>query len=142
MNLLDLARSALANIAGREAFPDVARYRWRVTLPGGSPFEVCALPELTRAEMAALYPGTTLEPLPDALDEPANPAELATAANDSRAADQGDDRRSCTDCANLAKRKQRCLAAWRGKAPEGAGRDYRPSLDLPRRCERYRPKQA
>ena len=65
--------------------------------------------------------------------------ELAV-ANNTRVTDHSDDRRHCTDCGNLTKREQRCLAAWRGDL-EGAGRDYRPSLDLPRRCERYGPKQ-
>jgi hypothetical protein len=46
-----------------------------------------------------------------------------------------DDRRHCSECANLA--ASRCLAAWRGEIE--ASRHYRPLDDLPRRCEGYRP---
>ena len=53
-----------------------------------------------------------------------------------------DDRRPCTDCANLTARDKRCLAAWRGERPGNAPRDYRPTIDLPRRCECYAPKPA
>ena len=53
-----------------------------------------------------------------------------------------DDRRPCTDCANLTAREHRCLAAWRGNRPGNAGRDYHPVIDLPRRCECYAPKSG
>jgi len=46
-----------------------------------------------------------------------------------------DDRRTCSQCANLAGR--RCLAAWRGEIV--ASRSYEPVRDLPRRCEGYAP---
>jgi hypothetical protein len=39
-------------------------YRWCVTPRDGTPFEVCCLPEMTAAEMQALYPTATVEPLP------------------------------------------------------------------------------
>jgi len=39
-----------------------------VTLPDGTPFEVCCLPETTAAEMAMLYRGATILPLRDAPD--------------------------------------------------------------------------
>jgi hypothetical protein len=46
-----------------------------------------------------------------------------------------DDRRTCNQCANLA--RLRCLAAWRGEIV--ANRDYAPIRDIPRRCEGYMP---
>lgn len=46
-----------------------------------------------------------------------------------------DQRRTCDQCANLARR--RCLAAWRGEIV--ASRDYEPVRDIPRRCEGYAP---
>jgi len=65
MNLLDLARSALAQ---RNA-DNAPHYRWRVVMADGQRKEICALPELTRDELRELYPGTTLEPLPDSPSE-------------------------------------------------------------------------
>lgn len=47
-----------------------------------------------------------------------------------------DDRRHCSQCANLS--AGRCLAAWRGEIK--AAKLYRPLDDLPRRCEGYIPK--
>ncbi len=47
-----------------------------------------------------------------------------------------DDRRTCTQCANLTGRG-RCLAARRGEIV--ASRNYEPIRDLPRRCEGYMP---
>jgi hypothetical protein len=52
-------------------------------------------------------------------------------------ADAWDDRRTCTQCANLAK-SGRCLAAARGELVATA-RDYRPPPDRLHRCERYAP---
>ncbi len=52
MNLLDLARSALAP----------ARC-WQVRYPGLEPMEVIFCPEATRAEVAALYPGAVIVPI-------------------------------------------------------------------------------
>ena len=60
MNLLDLARSALAQ---RNA-DNAPHYRWRVTLPDGSALEVCCLPEMTTGELARCYPCARLMPLP------------------------------------------------------------------------------
>jgi hypothetical protein len=47
-----------------------------------------------------------------------------------------DDRRTCTQCANLTGRGL-CLAARRGEIV--ASRSYEPIRDLPRRCEGYMP---
>jgi hypothetical protein len=51
-----------------------------------------------------------------------------------------EERRYCTDCANLTTRDHRCLAAWRGERPGNAPRDYHPVVDLLRCCESYTPK--
>jgi hypothetical protein len=48
-----------------------------------------------------------------------------------------DDRRHCTECANLS-HGGRCLSAWRGEIL--AGSHYKPIDDLPRRCTSYAPK--
>jgi hypothetical protein len=48
-----------------------------------------------------------------------------------------DDKRRCTDCANLAA-SGLCLAARRGDI--AASREYHPVPTLPRRCEGYAPK--
>lgn len=47
-----------------------------------------------------------------------------------------DDRRTCTQCANLTARGL-CLAARRGEIV--ASRSYEPVRDIPRRCEGYAP---
>lgn len=87
-------------------------YWWSVSLPGGSSFDFCSVPELTRVEVEALYAGATVT-------IPAQPT---------------DDRRTCKQCANLA-RDRRCLAADRGeKLGFGHGRNYHPTIDLPLRC--------
>ena len=70
LNLLDLARSALADasetVANLEgALPLGAHYRWRVIGSRCGVYEVCFLPEATHAEVSALYPGAAVSPLPD-----------------------------------------------------------------------------
>jgi len=45
------------------------RYRWRIVLPDGRALESCFLPEATRAEVAAEFPGAAVTPLPDSTDE-------------------------------------------------------------------------
>src|SRR5437764_325214 len=54
------------------------RFRWLVRLRDGSEFEVCCLPETTTAEMAVLYRGATLLPLPDAPDWRVRPMVVET----------------------------------------------------------------
>jgi hypothetical protein len=67
-------------------------------------------------------------------------ALAANAADASRApAEDADDRRRCIACMNLTAGGA-CLAARRGERPGNAPRDYHPVLDVPRRCEHYRPK--
>ncbi len=69
MSLLDLADRALT------AAPAATHYRWRVALPDGRVIEACFLPELTRPQVEARYPGGRAEPLPEG-------AAPALAAND------------------------------------------------------------
>jgi hypothetical protein len=56
--------------------------------------------------------------------------------------DPDDDRRTCTDCANLTPREGRCLAAWRGEGPPTAARDYHPIKNALLRCIAYAPKPS
>jgi hypothetical protein len=49
-----------------------------------------------------------------------------------------DDRHYCHQCANLTASRY-CLAAQRGEIKASKG--YRPSTDLPFRCEGYQPKR-
>jgi hypothetical protein len=67
------------------------------------------------------------------MEEPPKIAEIA-ATNGANI--EGDERRTCEQCSNLAGRG-RCLAAWRGEIV--ANRDYAPIRDFPRRCEGYMP---
>jgi hypothetical protein len=68
------------------------------------------------------------------------PQQRNSAAEEVASVAEQDDRRPCTDCANLTARDMRCLAAWRGERPGNAARDYHPVTDLPRCCECYEPK--
>jgi hypothetical protein len=55
-----------------------------------------------------------------------------------------DDRRLCTDCANLRASNHGgwrcCLAAERGELEDGVKRSYHPTTDIPRRCEAFTPR--
>jgi hypothetical protein len=64
-----------------------------------------------------------------------NGSATATDFQETEASDD-DDRRACTQCANLTGRGL-CLAARRGEIV--ASRSYEPIRDLPRRCEGYMP---
>lgn len=64
-----------------------------------------------------------------------NGSATATGFQESEAV-SADDRRTCTQCANLTGRGL-CLAARRGEIV--ASRSYEPIRDLPRRCEGYMP---
>jgi hypothetical protein len=46
--------------------PAGTRYRWRVILADGAPFEVCCLPEMTADEMRGLYECAIVQPMEDA----------------------------------------------------------------------------
>lgn len=76
MNLLDLARSALAAAPAAPAWrPDVPARRWQIRIAGRDPMEVMITPGATHAEVAAIYPGARIEPLPDRLRRKATAAE-------------------------------------------------------------------
>jgi len=51
-----------------------AARRWRVCFPTRDPLEVTFAPEATRAQVADLYPGARLEPMPET-SRTATPAE-------------------------------------------------------------------
>jgi hypothetical protein len=55
----------VATVAVASRANDEACYRWRVIGSRCGVYEVCCLPELTAAEVRELYPGATVEPLPD-----------------------------------------------------------------------------
>lgn len=82
MNLLDLARSALADRTAE----DRPRYRWRVSYPDGRSVELCALPEISRREVEVRYPGASIEALPDGLRKPAAAPKPTEADADRRRA--------------------------------------------------------
>jgi len=66
--LLDRASVALAEFerTAPTAFPvTAAARRWQVSYPGIDPMEVIFAPEATHAEVAALYPGARVEPMPE-----------------------------------------------------------------------------
>ena len=64
-------------LAELAAANDEASHRWRVTTPAGASVEVWITPEATADDVRAIYPGATLEPLPDAPKRQATPAEAA-----------------------------------------------------------------
>jgi hypothetical protein len=45
--------------------PDTPARCWQVQYPGIDPMEVIFAPKATRVEVAALYPGAKIEPLPE-----------------------------------------------------------------------------
>lgn len=60
-----------------EAANDVPIREWRITYPNGAAMDVLFHPPATRADVAAIYPGASLEPLPDAPKHQATPDEAA-----------------------------------------------------------------
>lgn len=149
MNLLDIARAALADVAPS---PPTA------TAP--TPAQESELRALV-ARVAASWPeAERAEALAVALADPADAltswralaADMETKAIRARAREAspytsaplaernpGDDRRTCRDCANLSG-TGRCLSAWRGNPPVGAGREYHPVNDILQTCEWYAPR--
>ena len=134
-SLLNLARIAMVTTTQT---PCGGRYWWRVSYPDGRAFDFCALPEQDRQKVRDRYPGADVEPLPDIITARAREPSLYTTTT-LVDRDPSDDRRTCTDCANLSPQKGRCLAAWRGEGPGITGREYHPVADLLGRCECYRP---
>lgn len=47
--------------------PATRSYRWRITQPGGEPYEMVELPEPTLADLQARYPGAAIAPLPEVI---------------------------------------------------------------------------
>ncbi len=86
------------------------------------PTAVTAVPDPSDAEFLRVSIGS-------------NGSATATDFQETEAIDD-DDRRACTQCANLTGRGL-CLAARRGEIV--ASRSYEPIRDLPRRCEGYMP---
>lgn len=76
MNLLDLARAALAEArAARPTVPiDGPARQWRVVYPNLA-MTVLFTPAATRGEVAELHPGATCEPMTDTVTRTATPAE-------------------------------------------------------------------
>jgi hypothetical protein len=74
--LRELAELTAANDAPRNAAPpaklesdNTPQYRWLILESDGRRREVCTLPEMTRIELAACYPGALFIPLPDSAAE-------------------------------------------------------------------------
>jgi len=101
------------------ATPGERNYWWSVEPVDQPAFSFCSVPELNQSEVEALYPGAVVG-IP---------------------VDHSDDRRKCSQCANLAPRDQRCLAADRGEKPWGYGPGYKPPYYVPQRCLSFRPLQ-
>jgi hypothetical protein len=135
--LLDVLR------ADDETASMVTSRLWLIHYTDRNPLEVACSPPATHAEILARHPDAiAAEPLapfdPEAWEERAAIAEfdggLSRDAAE-RLAWREDERRTCSQCANLKAR--RCQAAQRGEIV--ASRDYEPIRDLPRRCEGYAP---
>jgi len=88
MNLLDLARSALASHTDDvrpQAHPpsntvaanDDTAPRRRIHFPDRAPIDVLFTSDATRADVAAIYPGARIEPQPDPRNRRATPVEAA-----------------------------------------------------------------
>ena len=106
------ARREIAQIAGRGTANTAER----------NPTAVTAVPDQGDSEISEASIGS-------------NGSATTTDFQETEAIDD-DDRRACTQCANLTGRGL-CLAARRGEIV--ASRSYEPIRDLPRRCEGYMP---
>ena len=144
MNLLDIARAAISAEALPQSTPrpDGISYRAIATVA-----QAAELESLDGIFLAGDTEAERREAMSAALADPEaalTSFRLLAAEFRERYAPkcvrEADDRRTCTDCANLSMRDQRCLAAWRGKRIGNAGRNYHPVIDLPGRCEHYAPK--
>lgn len=128
--LAKLAPLALANPTDAKTADAVTSWGWLLHFADREPLEVYCNPDATHAAILERYPDAlAAEPIPERT-APAYEVEWPDVepAHD-------DDRRTCSQCANLSGR--RCLAAWRGEIL--ASRDYVPVRDIPRRCEGYAP---
>jgi len=57
-----VATVAVANAAQDDA---ATHYRWRIAGSVDGVYEACFVPEATRTEVSAAYPGATVEPIPE-----------------------------------------------------------------------------
>lgn len=126
-----IATVAVANPTDAKTADAVTSQGWLLHFADREPLEVYCNPDATHAGILERYPDAlAAEPIPERI----TPAEAyAVAWPTLKTTD--DQRRTCGQCANLARR--RCLAAWRGEIV--ANRDYEPVRDIPRRCEGYAP---
>ena len=128
-----IATIAVATPTDAKTADAVTSWGWLLHFADREPLEVYCNPDATHAEILKRYADAlAAEPIPErvALDyEIVWPDEVETVSS------FDDDRRTCTQCANLIAR--RCQAAKRGEIV--AGRDYEPIRDLLRRCEGYAP---
>lgn len=74
MNLLDLARAALPHPSLQVTSEPVRQ--WRISYPNASAITVLFTPAATRADVAAIYPGATIEPIPNAAKLPATTKQV------------------------------------------------------------------
>lgn len=146
MNLLDIARAALAEAAPSPTAATVTTPAQAAELRALVARVAASWPEAERAEALAV-----------ALADPADAltcfralaAELPTLPRQYPAGpytsaplserDPADDRRTCRDCAHLTL-IGRCTAAARGIATTDCGRSNFPIDDLLRRCDGFMPK--
>jgi hypothetical protein len=124
--------------ASNDAESSEAERHWQILYAGLDPMEVIFSPAATHAEVTAIYPGATIEPLREQPIQPAAPPQEDAETVFARCSD---DRRPCTGCANLAT-EGNCLAATRGELSYVASRKYSPVPDLPKRCECHQPMAA
>jgi hypothetical protein len=70
-----LARAATAIPAMRESPAAYQARQWRISYPNGAAIDMLFTPAATRAEVAELYPGATIELVPDTAMRTATSAE-------------------------------------------------------------------
>lgn len=147
MNLLDIARAALAEVApSPPVAPAAATPEQGAELRALVALVAADWPEAERAEALAVALADPADALTCFLalaaelpapprPYPAGPYTSAPLAE----RDLGDDRRICRDCANLSL-IGRCMAKANGNSNTDAGRSGFPIDDLLRRCLAYAPK--
>ena len=72
-----LARAAAAIPATRESPTPYHARQWRIGYPNGAAMDVLFTPSATQPEVAELYPGASIEPLPGTATRAATSAEAA-----------------------------------------------------------------
>lgn len=128
-----IATVAVATPTNEKTADAVTSWAWLLHFADREPLEVYCNPDASHAGILERYPDAlAAEPIPERTMQPATETDDDSWPTLKTTDDQ---RRTCGQCANLARR--RCLAAWRGEIV--ASRDYEPVRDLPRRCEGYAP---